>query len=42
MIIEMKFTVVTDYCDVIIVCDDIPIQAHKVKVKVLVCAVGGS
>ena len=32
MINKMKFTVLTDYCDVSIVCDDIPIRAHKVKV----------
>ena len=32
MIVEMKFTVLTDYCDVSIVCDDIPIRARKVNV----------
>ena len=32
MIIEMKFAVLTDYCDVSIVCDYISLWAHKVKV----------
>ena len=31
MIIKIKFTVLTDYCDVSIVCDDISTRAHKVK-----------
>ena len=32
MTIRMKYTVLTAYCNVSIVCDDIPIRAHKVKV----------
>ena len=30
--IGMKYTVLTAYCNVSVVCDDIPIWAHKVKV----------
>ena len=31
MIITIEFTVLTDCCDVSIVCDDISTRAHKVK-----------